>query len=364
MKYILIIVLILLPALPANAVSEVEADKSAARIMVYFTVGRDAAPATNVTTAQFETHLQALQQGNYNVMKLPDIIEAYEKGKSLPAKTVAITFDGGDKSIILAAAPLLSRYKMPYTVFIASVRADAKDPRYLDWDDIKSLKKSSLVSFGLHPKNYQDFSYSGEETIRSELNNATARLRNQLSDKVNLFAFPFGEYNKKYKDIISAYGFKAAFGQSSAVAHNKADRFALPRFTMVENYANSERFNMTASALPLPVMDISPTTSHIHQTKPSIGFTAHDDIETLDGLSCFASGHGQTPINIIGNHRVEIRLEQAISENRFRVNCTLPVKSNRDSETKHWRWFGMLLTLNDTILEKDLTQPEKQVTEE
>lgn len=364
MRYLFILLLSLLPALPANATTDIEADKSAARIMVYFTVGRDNAPETNVTAAQFETHLQALKQGDYNVMALPAIINAYESGRNLPAKTVAITFDGGDKSIIRTAAPLLSRYDMPYTVFIAPARAQANDPRYLNWNDIKSLEKSSLVSFGLHPEEYRDFSYSSEETIRLRLNNATARLRNQLSDKIELFSFPFGEYTKQYKDIITAYGFKAAFGQSSAVAHNKVDRFALPRFTMVENYANSERFEMTASALPLPVMDVSPTTSHITSLNPSIGFTVHDDIESLNGLSCYASDQGKAPIDIIGNNRVEIRLSQPISENRFRVNCTLPVREGKDSEIKYWRWFGMLLNVNDTILEKALNQPNKEISED
>jgi len=364
MRYLMIILLGLCSALPANAKAEVEADKSAARIMVYFTVGRDSAPATNVTAAQFEAHLKALKTGNYNVMALSKIINAYEKGKSLPAKTVAITFDGGDKSIIRTAAPLLSRHKIPYTVFIAPARADADDPRYLNWADIKSLEKSPLVSFGLHPEEYKDFSYSSEETIRLRLNNATARLRNQLSDKIDIFSFPFGEYTKKYQDIVSSYGFKAAVGQSSAVAYNETNRFALPRFTMVEDYANIERFDMTASSLPLPVNDVSPITSHINTSNPSIGFTVGEDIESLNGLSCFTSGHGRTALNIIGDRRVEIRLKRPIDESRFRVNCTLPVIDSTDSENNSWRWFGLLLSVNDTVLEKAMNQPKDKSTQD
>ena len=150
---------------------------------------------------------------------------------------------------------------------------------------------------------------------------------------------------------ISEYGFDAAFGQQSGVAHANADLFNLPRFTMTENFSNIGRFQMTANALPLPVTDLSPNESFLTQTRPSIGFTIAEDIpENIENLSCFASGQSKPEVNIVGMNRVEIRLAQDIDETRFRVNCTLPENAQKDREIARWRWFGLLMTLDETAL--------------
>lgn len=327
---------------------KIEADESAARILVYYTVGRDEAPDSNVTVEQFTSHLMELTKGDYKVLPLPDIIEAYEAGQSLPPNTVALTFDGGDKSVLETAAPLLEEYNLPYTIFIATARADANDPRYLTWDDIRLMLKSPLISIGLHPDIYGDVSAQKIDSIRLSLNNATARLREETSISTTLFAYPFGAYSQQYKDLVTTYGFKAAFGQQSGVASSTIDRFALPRFTMTEDYADAQRVKMTIDALPLPVTDVTPTISHISNAQPAIGFTVPENTGDLTTLSCFASGQEKPDINIIGKSRVEIRLKQPINNDRFRVNCTLPVKDGNTEETKRWRWFGYLMTLDET----------------
>ena len=350
MKFVLFLCLLLLSA-PAYATPLEEADKSAVRIMAYFTVGRDDTPATNVTIEQFKAHLAELDAGDYNVMSLPDILKAYKKKEALPPNTVAITFDGGDKSVLVNAAPLLERYGFPYTVFVVTGYADEAFPNHLSWPEIKSLHRGGLANIGVHPDSYMDLSHKNEETIRARLNNATVRFRNEMGFNAQFFAYPFGNFGSTYHKIVSAYGFHAAFGQQSGVAYNGADIFALPRFTMTENYANINRFQMTAAALPLPVIDIAPLHSHIKTRNPSIGFTAPGLVGKLNKLSCFASGQKKPQINVVGKNRIEIRLDTPIDETRFRLNCTLPVEAKNDTKTKRWRWLGALLTLDDAILE-------------
>lgn len=326
-----------------------EADKSAARIMVYFTVGRDEAPATNVTLEQFQAHMAELASGDYSVLSLNKIIESYKNGAVLPANAVAITFDGGDKSILETAAPILEKHGFPYTVFIASERADSNDPRHLTWRDIKTLQKSRLITLGIHPQNYHDYTGQSVKTIRTQVNNATTRFREETGINPQFFSYPFGTFDDTYYKIIADYGFEAAFGQQSGVAYANDDRFALPRFTMTENFAHVDRFIMTAGALPLPVHDASPVSPLLTDNTPSIGFTIPDSLSNMiHSLSCFASGQEKPEINVIGERRVELRLRQAIGQTRFRVNCTLPVKTD---ETQRWRWFGRLFKLSEPALE-------------
>ena len=361
MRYILLFIALYLFVSPVEASKPLPADQTAARIMVYFTVGRDDAPATNVTLDQFKAHLKELQQGDYNVLSLDDIFKNYKANQPLPKNTVAITFDGGDKSILQNAVPLLKQYQFPYTVFIATDRAEKENTPYLNWQDIRKLKKSGLASFGLHPEHYYSIGTRPDVSIRSEVNNATARFREETGFQPTFFAYPFGEYTKNYKDIISAYGFTAAFGQQSGVVHKNADLFTLPRFTMTENYANQNRFEMTANALPLPTMDMTPNVSHITNTSPAIGFTVPEELSSkLSALSCFASGQDQPRLNILGN-RVELRLSQPIDQTRFRVNCTLPAQSEDSTQPQRWRWFGTLFTLDEPALEPEIESQTESI---
>ena len=316
-------------------------DQSAVRILAYFMVGQNNHPRTSVTIEQFTAHLETLKNGDYNVVPLDNM--------TTPQKNaVAISFDGGDKSIITHAAPLLEKYKFPYTVFVATDRLDAHNPRYLNWEDIRKLRKSDLLTIGLHPQVYGSIGFETPEFIRSKINNATARLRDELGLNAHLFAYPFGEYTEKYLDIITNYDFKATFGQHSGVAYAYTPKTPHPRFTMTEDYADLDRFQMIMDSLPLPTMEVSPTTSQIKTANPAIGFSVADTIlSEMDKMSCFTSDQGKPNTNILGN-RVELRLKTPATQTRFRVNCTLPIAPPNGDKTTHWRWLGFLFKLDDT----------------
>lgn len=352
MRYFFVFMLMFVACLflhPLPAAAQQSENISSVRILGYFMVGRDDIPEANVTTAQFTQHLETLRNGDYNVISLEEMTTAYQNNAPLPEKSVAITFDGGDKSILTHAAPLLEAYKFPYTVFIATDRADANDVRYLNWKDLKQLKKSGLMNIGLHGQKYRSISYDTPKTIEKNINNATVRLRNKGIENKGFFAFPFGKHSATYDDIIQRYNFKAVMGQHSGVAHNNTPKGSLPRFMMTEAFADLDRFNMVLNSQPITTTDITPKTSIINDPNPAIGFTVTDDlVSNLDRLSCFVSGQPQPHTSILGS-RVEIRLSSPAEADRFRVNCTLPIKKENDLNITSWRWLGFLFHVNDPI---------------
>lgn len=323
-------------------------DNNSASIYVYHRVGDDLHADTNIRTEQFASHIKELISGDYNVMSLSDIIAALKSGKSLPRKTIAITFDGGYRSVFKNAAPLLDEYKLPYTIFISTDIADTPHSAqsYLLWKDIKKLARKDHVTIGLHPAPYDRIFDLAEGDIRQSVNKAIARYREELNEEPRLFSYPFGEYSKTYKAVIKAAGFESAMTQNSGKAHKDSDFLALPRFTMTETYGNLDRFRMTGNALPLPVYDIHPKDPHIQSDElPVIGFTLHEQlIEKADKMSCFLSGHGKIEHQMVTPKRVQIKTSQTITDRRVRVNCTMSEKNSPDAELIRWRWFGMLLT--------------------
>ncbi len=327
-------------------------DDKAAVIFTYMAIGDD---DTAISEERFKEQMDELSEGGYNVAPLPEIITAFEQNKSLPARTVAITFDGADKSIYDTAFPILREKGFEFTVFLPVDRITDNKPQYLTWNDAKDLKEGG-GTFGIHPASYGNMIDMGEEETRRQINNSTTKFREKLGMEPTLLAYPFGEYNTKAKKIAKDMGFKAAFGQASGVSYAGDDRFALPRFTITERYGDIDRFKMTANALPLPVTEISPADPHLSTLTPAIGFTVNDALKkSLKGLSCFSSVEEKPKLEIL-NGRVELRLEKPFDDDRPRINCTLPVAGEKGSEPR-WRWLGMLYTVSEDILSDAQKQP-------
>ena len=344
----LIVILLTLINFPVNA-QAIQEDRQAARILAYYGIGHEASPATSVTTEQFNAHINQLahghSQGDYNVIALPDVIEAYRQNTPLPDNAVVITFDGSEKSVLTHAAPLLKKHQFPFTVFLAPKRIRDNNPRFLNRKDIKRLRKNQLVSFGIHPDKYDapthhDINEFDElSSIRASLNNSVAFYRDLFGTQPKYLAFRHGVYSEMQLRAIENYDFDAILGQHSGVAYHNPTGSILPRFVMTENYADQNRFNMVTKALPLPVDEVHPKPSVLKYKNPAIGFTSISNA-TLDKLSCYASGQAKPRLERL-NDRIEIRLNEEISTSRFRVNCTLPVKGKKTEEIK-WRWHGFL----------------------
>ncbi len=321
-------------------------ENPSAAIFVYHRIGEDSDPSNNIRTDQFLEHVEELQTGGYHVLPLPVIVDALKSGTPLPDKTVAITFDGGHKSILDMAVPLLLKKNIPFTVFVATGQADSAQPDHLDWSDIRRLGRSKLVTIGLHSSNYMHLADTSTDEILRQVNTAKARYRRELGREPSLFAWPFGEYSLAARKAIARNGFAAAFGQQSGVAYEGSDMFALPRFSMTEPYGDIDRFRMTADALPFPVTGVEPADPHLTSGDPVIGFTVDPALKRrLSSLSCFVSDQEGPDIEIVGDNRVEIRPKHSFDSPRVRVNCTLPVASTSPDDTVRWRWFGLLMTV-------------------
>ncbi|QHL89098.1 polysaccharide deacetylase family protein [Nibribacter ruber] len=83
----------------------------------------------------FEQQLQLLQE-DYQVLPLPELVARADKN-SLKRKSIALTFDDGYLDNFLVAKPLLEKYGLPATFFIAGGQAEAEKGFW--WDELEDL---------------------------------------------------------------------------------------------------------------------------------------------------------------------------------------------------------------------------------
>src|SRR5688572_4342436 len=158
-----------LMALPAQA-QPLDADRTAAVIFAYHHIGEDENPSSSLRTDQFAAHIAELAAGGYIVKSLPDILTAFETNADLQPKTVALTFDGGDASVLKNAVPLLEQNKIPYTLFIVPGQTKPETDQTIGWNDLQTLKKSGLATIGIHPAAYIHLAGQDEAEIKRQVN--------------------------------------------------------------------------------------------------------------------------------------------------------------------------------------------------
>jgi peptidoglycan/xylan/chitin deacetylase (PgdA/CDA1 family) len=335
---------------------EIQADKNAVHILAYGGIDtQEQSPyniSADITAVQFENHLNILKKGGYNVLPLPEVIDAFHNNKNLPRKSVAITFDMGAQSVATLAQPLLERYDFPFTVFI-DPKADGEE--FLSHQDIVKMDKSPLINFGLMAQKPTLISDSANQDLQKKINNNTDRFYKLLEYRPQILSFQDGLYNEQDLALSKRYGFRAILGQHAGVAHKKQIKNILPRFVLTKNLSQAAQFESLLNARAFPVKDMTPNASVIDTPSPAIGFTVDEEIENIEQLSCFAGEQKKPEITVI-NNRVEIRLASLISAPSLRVNCIIPIIDTQNPKTPYYRWLGIFLSP-----QKDQIDAQKQL---
>jgi peptidoglycan/xylan/chitin deacetylase (PgdA/CDA1 family) len=106
-------------------------------VLLYHRVGREESDPQllGVTPEHFAEHLDVLSE-QFEPMPLDRLIETARRSEA-PRCAVALTFDDGYADNLLAAKPLLDRYRMPVTVFVASGYVGRG--RSFWWDELERL---------------------------------------------------------------------------------------------------------------------------------------------------------------------------------------------------------------------------------
>ncbi|MEE8559752.1 MAG: polysaccharide deacetylase family protein [Alphaproteobacteria bacterium] len=308
---------------------------NSAVVFQYHRFGESSWRSTNIRIEQFEAHLKELKEGGYVVLPLLQIISALKSGEALPDKTIGISIDDAFLSAYHEAWPRLAAAGFPFTLFVATDAIDRKVGKHMSWDQIRELARTG-VTIGSQSASRLHMAAATPRRNAEDLAKSNARFTAELGKRPKLFAYPYGEASLAVKNIVVEAGFTAAFGQHSGVAHGKANLFFLPRFTLNEAYGGSDRFRLTARALPLPVSEITPADTLLKRNPPAFGFTVDPGLKSLDRLACYHSRQGKLPIERLGTHRIEVRPKAPFRPGRARINCTMPGPDNR------WRWFGTL----------------------
>lgn len=105
-------------------------------ILMYHSVARAGAqrwvdPRNCVSADLFEAQMAFLARRR-NVVSMNELVDALEGGRTPPAGTVVLTFDDGYRDTFDTAAPILARYGLPATLYLATGYVDRGETQWID----------------------------------------------------------------------------------------------------------------------------------------------------------------------------------------------------------------------------------------
>jgi peptidoglycan/xylan/chitin deacetylase (PgdA/CDA1 family) len=176
-------------------------------VVVYHTISSPptALPSNiDVSPEKFESHLRWLARRRKRV-------ETLERLLSIPEseRRIAITFDDGFQDNLTVALPLLEKYELPATIFVAAGFIGKEG--YLTVDDLKILGKHPLITIGSHGLTHAHFPAMSDDEARFELVESRRILEAATGRKVDLLAWSYGDCNSRLERLSEESGFRAAW---------------------------------------------------------------------------------------------------------------------------------------------------------
>ena len=92
---------------------------------------------------------------------------------------------------------LLKEYNYPFTLFVATDPIDQGLNGYMNWDQLRELEL--MGGIGSQTKSHPHMHRLGEDEIRKEIYYSNNRFKQELNEIPILFAYPYGEYNRRKK---------------------------------------------------------------------------------------------------------------------------------------------------------------------
>lgn len=198
--------------------------RPALRVLMYHKLSETNRDFLTVTTDQLRSHLDHLQQENYTLVSLDDVLRSLsdDTPQPLPPRAVLITFDDAYVNNYDLALPILKEFGVPATLFVPTAYIGSTN----EWDgatdplmtepQLKSLVNKGL-SLAYHSHRHQNFKHLLPEQAEQDLTESQTEAQRLTLPLLPALAYPYGGRPKdraarqKLVEAMERLGIQAAF---------------------------------------------------------------------------------------------------------------------------------------------------------
>jgi len=234
-------------------------------ILLYHSIAEQASPRFTrwtVTPQLFESHMAHLRQAGYHSFTVTDYVSGLSRGNtSAQLKPVLITFDDGFADFYTQALPVVLKYGMRATLYIAThyvggtsiwlSHAGEAQRLMLSWEQIGEVSAHG-IECGAHGHFHHQLDVMPADAAREDIKQSKGLLEEHLNHPVFSFAYPHGYYSQALKTIVQQEGFTSACAVKHAFSSSEDDHFALARL-IVSRDTDLPAFQRMLAGDDLPV---------------------------------------------------------------------------------------------------------------
>ena len=193
-----------------------------------------------VPPAMFERQVQWLAENGYHFARMSELAQP----ETLPAKTVALTFDDGFADNLHNADPVLAKYNACATLYLVQDRHDRdwstskkahhdsgelmREAKLTD-DQVQAMLDSNRWELGGHTITHANLARLNSEEKRQEISVSKAALEQQFNTRLSSFAYPFGIYDAEDVKLAEEAGFDTAVTTIEGINSAARQPFELQR---------------------------------------------------------------------------------------------------------------------------------------
>ena len=179
------------------------------RVLLYHAIGSEVPDGTHgmsVSVQAFGEQMRWLrEESGHELVQL----RRSAASETTPGTAVAVTFDDGFRDVLTAAAPILVRYRIPFTVFVvgAYLETPPTSRLYIDRSELRDLAALPLASIGAHGFTHRPLTSLTVEALDDELQRSKESVATCLGTLPTAIAYPYGAVNRRVVTRAEAAGF-------------------------------------------------------------------------------------------------------------------------------------------------------------
>lgn len=193
-------------------------------VLLYHRVGGSSDLEVDLPATLFAEQMAALAERTRPVA-LDDALAALAGPAADGPPRVVVTFDDGTADFAEVALPILERYSIPATLYLATAFADSGEPfpaggRPLSWAALRDTLSTGLVTVGSHTHTHALLDRVPVAVAEAELDRSRELIAERLGAPADHFAYP--------KALPGTAGARAAVARrfrSAALAGTAANRY-------------------------------------------------------------------------------------------------------------------------------------------
>jgi peptidoglycan/xylan/chitin deacetylase (PgdA/CDA1 family) len=178
--------------------------------------------ALSVTPEQFEKQLMFLIERGYTGSTFEQAVSAPPAGR-----TFAVTFDDGFRSVFDLGFPILSRLKLPATLFVPTRRLGDNEPLTwagidhwvggphsaeltgMSWAEVEELARAGW-EIGSHTRSHPHLTDLDDAELTTELHGSREDCEQRLGRPCPSLAYPYGDFDDRVLEAAGLAGYRYA----------------------------------------------------------------------------------------------------------------------------------------------------------